>query len=194
MDFLIERTASEADDYPVYTLLDAQGASLLRAERGQGALPEERRQMRLTRPGGRLVATIDLSQVESPAMAEEKRTDYAIIHEFAVYAIVSVCRRPDADDNGASGVYFVLEVEGETWLALPHPEEAGCFALYDEVPAGLHTYDTLTELDLPASIGRICQQNEGSRLTIRLAPRRLKRTDMVLLALGYLIDQSATSP
>lgn len=191
MDFTVDRTASEADGTPVFLLRDSQGTSLLRAEQAQGPPPEQRRQIRLSRPSGRVVATIDLPHAEPPAIPAEKRTDYAIIHDFAVYAIISVCRRSDADEGGPTEDYYLLEVEGETWLALPEQQEVGCYMLYDEVPAGLHTYETLTELDLPDSIGRLCRRAEQpAGVSITLSPQRLKHIDLVLLALGLLIDRS----
>lgn len=194
MDFTVDRTASEADGTPIFVLRDSQGTSLLRAEQAQGPAPEYRRQIRLSRPSGRVVATIDLPKVEAPAIPAEKRTDYAIIHDFAVYAIISVCRRSDTDEGGPTGEYYLLEVEGETWLALPDQQEVGCYMLYDEVPAGLHTYETLTELDLPDSIGRLCRQAEQSEaVSISLSPQRLKHIDLVLLALGLLIDRSEST-
>lgn len=191
MDFTVDRTASEADGTSVFILRDSQGTALLRAEQAQGPPPEHRRQIRLSRPSGRVVATIDLPQLETATTPAEKRTDYAIIHDFAVYAIISVCRRSDADEGGPTEDYFLLEIEGETWLALPDQEGVGCYALYDEVPAGLHTYETLTELDLPDSIGRLCRQAEQpAAVNITLSPLRLKHIDLVLLALGLLIDRS----
>lgn len=188
MSFTVERTQETEDGSPVYSLLDAQGSTLLKAEQVPGLGPEDRQQIRLARPGGRLMATIDLPQVDVPGMEDDARTDYAVIHDFAVYAIVSACRRPDAEVG--SNAYYVLEVEGEAWTALPDAEDATCYALYDDVPAGLDTYDTLTELDLPPCIGRVCRADEGRSLAITLSPQHLKHTDLVLLALGLLIDRA----
>jgi hypothetical protein len=94
--------------------------------------PRQRRQVRLARPDGRLLATIELPLADSSAGT----TDYAIIHDYAVYAILSVHSR--ATEDGAPAVpYFTLEVEGERWMALPEAQLEGCYALYDEVPRGL---------------------------------------------------------
>lgn len=195
MNYGVERTVSEGGDRPLYTLVDPLGSALLVADYAQSTPPEERRQLQLTRPGGRLVATIDLPQVEIQGVTDQSQTDYAIIHDFAVYAIISVCRRSDSEGEGGGEVYYVLEAEGETWLALPHPDEPECYALYDEVPSGLQTYDALTEEDLPNSIGRVCQkQDEKTALAMTLAPQRLQHADLVLLTLGVLLDQAGAVP
>lgn len=189
MDFTVEQTARDVDQPATYTLQDAHGASLLIADQTSGPPPDARRQIRLARPSGRLVATIDIPQVVTPSVEEEQRSDYAIIHEYAVYAIISVRRRPLSDAQPEAALYFILEVEGETWLVLPHPDQADCYAFYDEVPAGLHTYDNLTEVDLPSSIGQICRSDEEHLLTISLEPVRLVHTDLVVLSLALLIAQ-----
>lgn len=187
MDFTVVCTVETEDGSPVYSLLDAQGSTLLKAEQVSGLTPEDRQQIRLARPGGRLIATIDLPQVDVPGTENDERTDYAVIHDFAVYAIVSACRRPDVE--AGPDAYYVLEVEGEAWAVLPDVEDATCFALFNEMPAGLDTYDTLTELDLPPCIGRLCRADD-ERLAITLSPQGLKHTDLVLLALGLLIDRA----
>lgn len=189
MDFSILRTMRESDEHPTYALHDAAGSSLLLADQTESPEPDSRRQIRLARPGGRLVATIDLPQ-PTTTPEENLRLDYAIIHEYAVYAIISVRRRPPSETEAHSAVYYTLEVEGETWLLLPHPEDEACYAFYDEVPAGLQTYDTLTELDLPPRIGKICRNGDEEVMNANLEPRRLVHTDLVVLALALLIDQS----
>ncbi len=193
MEYIVRRTMPETGKFPTYTLLDTNGATLLHSDQSQGPPPESRRQIRLMRPGGRLLATIDVPPASVDE--EEQQRDYAVIHEYAVYAIVSVHYRQNVEDNGGPERYFVLEVEGETWLLLPHPEQEACYALYDEAPAGLHTYDTLTELDLPQHIGRFCRGEEGGdqTMTVQLDTVRLTHTSLVVLALALLIDQSATA-
>lgn len=193
MEYIVRRTMPEAGEFPTYTLLDTNGATLLHADQSQGPPPESRRQIRLMRSGGRLLATIDVPPVTVDD--EEQQQDYAVIHEFAVYAIVSVHYRPNADGNGGPERYFLLEVEGETWLLLPHPEQEACYALYDEAPVGLDTYDTLTELDLPRHIGKFCRGEEGDdqALTVQLDTVRLVHTSLVVLALALLMDQTSTA-
>ena len=150
---------------------------------------DERRQVRLARPDGRLLATIDLPEAE-PGAESAIEADYAIIHDYAVYAILSVHRRQGKNDP-SNGIYLTLEVEGEKWLALPDPELDLCYALYDDIPAGLHTYDAISELDLPMCIGRICLVNSNQyAFTVDLAPYRLEETGLVVLALAVLIDRA----
>lgn len=192
MEYIVQRATSEAGESPAYSLLGTNGETLLLADQSQGPPPESRRQIRLMRPDGRLLATIDVPPATIDE--EEQKRDYAIIHEYAVYAIISVHQRQGAaNGNGGATQYLVMEVEGETWLLLPHPEQDACYALYDEAPASLHTYETLTELDLPRHIGRFCRDNENQPLSIQLETARLMHTNLVVLALAMLIDQTATS-
>ncbi len=193
MDYTIRQATSEADELPTFLLQDHEATTLLIADHAQGPPPDSRRQVRMVRPSGRLVATIDLPNLAATPGEQDRRVDYAIIHEYAVYAIISVRRRPAEEGDSGSQDYYLLEVEGETWLVLPHPERRECYAIYDEIPPGLHLYDALTRLDLPPAIGEACQHEEESSLHVALAPRRLAHTDLVVLALAYLIERSPFS-
>lgn len=194
MDYAVRRQMSGQSEASTYELLDADGNVLLVADQTQGALPDERRQLRLAGPGGRLLATIDLPQASAEGEGDVQEIDYALIHDFAVYAILSQRRRP-GDNHTPNGTYFILEVEGETWLVLPDPEADGCYALFDEVPAGLHTYDALSDLDLPSAIGHICHSDNGHEHDWRadIAPNRLQETGLLVLALAFLIDRTSRS-
>lgn len=155
---------------------------------------DERRQVRLARPDGRLVATIDLPEAAVGEAEAKVEADYAIIHDYAVYAILSLHRR-EVEGAPDDGIYLTLEVEGEKWLVLPDPELDLCYALYDDVPAGLHTYDAISELDLPLCIGRICLVNNSEyAFTVDLAPYRLEETGLVVLALAVLLDRALAEP
>lgn len=191
MHFAVKRLMAPAaaqDGTANYHLLDREGALLMVADQTVAPDLDERRQVRLARPDGRLLATIDLPEAETEAAGAEKKVDYAIIHEYAVYAIISVHRRLAEEADEA--FYFTLEVEGEKWLALPDPELDLCYALYDDIPTGVHTYDAIAELDLPLCIGRICLvNNEEYAFTVDLAPYRLEQTGLVVLALAVLIDR-----
>lgn len=203
MDYAVKRLDPGQEERPNYHLLDPHGTVLLVADQGAAPRPDDRRQVHLARPDGRLLATIDLP--EAGTLSAENEADYAIVHDYAVYAILSVHRRPAGEETGKEAVkgaaagtanatgenghYLTLEVEGEKWLVLHHPELAHCFAIYDEIPAGLHTYDTITELDLPPSIGRICHTEDEYAFTVNLDPYRLQQTGLVVLSLAYLLDR-----
>lgn len=190
MNYGVKRLKAESGEPPTYELVGSDGSSLLLADQTTSPKEDVQQQIRLARPDGRLAATIDLPKVASTSSGEEMKADYAIIYDFAVYAILGVRERPVPEAEGEEGTYFTLEVEGEKWLVLPHTDLPGCYAVYDEVPAGLHTYETLTELDLPPSIGQICHNGDGLAFHIYLSPKRLQHTGLIVLALAYLIDQS----
>ncbi len=194
MDYAVKRLSSGQGELPNYHLLDPHGTVLLVADQSVAPRPDDRRQLHLARPDGKLLATIDLP--ETGTLSADNEADYAIVHDYAVYAILSVHRRPAGDEAGKdgdkakeNGHYLTLEVEGEKWLVLHHPEQAHCFAIYDEIPAGLHTYETITELDLPPSIGRICHTEDDYAFTANLDPYRLQQTSLIVLSLAYLLDR-----
>jgi hypothetical protein len=189
MDFVVRRLSPGADSAPNYHLLDPEGNVLVVADQSAAADLDARRQVRLARPDGRLLATIELPQVESNGPVAGT-ADYAIIHEYAVYAILSVHRRMIAEDAALPATYFMLEVEGERWMVLPDPDMAHCFAIYDQVPRSLFGYETHADVDLPSSTGQLCAAEGEWAYTISLDPERLRETGLLVLALAYLVDST----
>ncbi len=189
MDFAVRRLTPSADSAPNYHLLDPDGNVLIVADQSVAADLDARHQVRLARPDGRLLATIELPLVENNGGAAET-ADYAIIHEYAVYAILTVHRRKVRNGGGPPGPTFTLEVEGERWMVLPEADRAGCYAIYDEVPKGLFGYETHAHVDLPPSIGRLCAEEEELAYTAALDPERLRETGLIVLALAYLVDSA----
>lgn len=190
MDYGVKRLDPDNGEMPRYHLFDERGRLLLEAEQERPQPADARRQVRLSRPGGKLLASIDL-----PAAAEEvaevgASTDYALVHDYAVYAIITQHHRPVTEEQEAARLYFTLEVEGEEWLALSRPEPDECYALYDAVPTGLNTYNVLTELDLPPVLGRIYLTDDEYDFGVKLDPQRLEQTALVVLALVLLIDRA----
>lgn len=189
MDFAVRRLTPGTDSVPNYHLLDPDGNVLIVADQSAAADLDERRQVRLARPDGRLLATIELPLIENSNGAEGA-ADYAIIHEYAVYAIFSVHRRPPAENGNQLATYFTLEVEGERWMVLPDPAMDHCYAIYDQVPKGLFGYETHGDLDLPPSIGHLCAVEDEWAYTVSLDPERLRETGLLVLALAYLVDST----
>jgi hypothetical protein len=143
--------------------------------------------VRITRPNGQLLATIKLP--EEPAGNGNRRDEYAVIQDYAVYAIISIRARPQSAQKEGPTHYVLVEVEGEKWLVLREADESGCFSIYEGVPAGLSTYNTLTELDLPPRVGHICPGDDQFAYIVDLEPYRLQRTPLTVLALTFVIDQ-----
>jgi hypothetical protein len=183
MDFAIKRITAGANSAPNYHLLDPHGNILLVADQSVAPSVDDRRQVRLARPDGRLLATIDLPL----AAGEGENRDYAVIHDYAVYAILSV-HPPEGEERKLAGPYYILEVEGERWTVLPDSGDDHCYALYDEVPRGLTPYGSLLDLDLPPAIGQICRHDTDVAYTATLALTRLQQPDLIVLALVYLLD------
>ena len=190
MDFAVRRLTPSADSAPNYHLLDRDGNVLIVADQSVAADLDARHQVRLARADGRLLATIELPLVENNGVTTDTAY-YSIIHEYAVYAILSVHHGKVADEGGQPRTYFTMEVEGERWMVLPDPELARCYAIYDEVPKGLFGYETHADVDLPPSIGRLCARDDEWTYGVSIDPERLRETGLIVLALAYLVDRSS---
>lgn len=183
MNYTIKRLTTDKAALASYHLFSESGNLLLVADavtRSDNQPP----QVRFARPDGTLLATMNL-----PARDAEDRPDYAIIQDFAVYAIITMRQRPGAAPDTAFHTFFTLEAEGGNWLVLPRQEPAGSFSIHGQMPEGLHTYKNLVESDLPEPIGHIYRAGEGARdFVIELTTRRWRQTSLVVLALVYLLD------
>lgn len=190
MDFVVRCITPQSARDPVYHLLDGEGSLLLVASVTAKKKPDDIQQLRLARPDGKIQATIELAPSATASNDERSGADYALVHDFAVYAILSEHHRAATGEASEVSIYFTVEVEGEHWLALAHPELPACFVIYDEIPAGLKTYNKLTELDLPPAIGRLCTRSDDTCFDVELEPRRLQQTGLLVLALSFLIDRA----
>ena len=93
MDYTVQRMTADVGGLSTYTLFDSNGLSLLEADQSHGPAPDARRQIRLARPDGRLVATIDVPQVAADSADNERRSDYAIIPKMR-HVMPSMTRFP----------------------------------------------------------------------------------------------------
>ncbi len=183
MNYTIKRLTTDKAAPASYHLFSESGNLLLVADavtRGDSQPP----QVRFARPDGTLLATMNL-----PARDAGSRPDYAIIQDFAVYAIITMEHRPGAAPGSVFHTYLTLEAEGGNWLVLPRQQPPGSFNVYGQMPDGLHTYKNLVESDLPEPIGHVYQAEEGDRdFLVELTTRRWRQTSLVVLALVYLLD------
>lgn len=186
MQYHVKKIMIEGDQQPTgYNLLSEQGNLLLAAGLGPIQEGEERlRQLRFTRPDGTLLATMQIPAGEETAVKGSAGTDFAVVQDYAVYAIFTPRRQED------DGRILTLEAEGGNWLVLPRPDPAGSFALFGQLPEGYHTFTRTVEAELPPQVGRVLPvgEEEEHHFKIELAARRWRQTSLVVLALVFLVD------
>lgn len=192
MDFRISRLHADQDSAR-YHLFNEQNRLILVADHGSPWLPPDLRgNVRFARPNGELVAKLHLSQTAVKRNRRRPYTDYAIILNHAVYAIIQEYHSPISTNEHLSFPYFILNVEGLKWLALK-PDADSFFALYDRVPFWLGRATRAGQPDLPRPVGHIAQTAVGYDFTITFSTARLNHSPLISLALIFLIDYNRLS-
>ncbi len=185
MHYRVKKLMIDADQQTTgYNLLSEQGNLLLAGDLGLATEAKEGlREMRFTRPDGTLLATMKFPAGEDPSAAEWVGTDFAVIQDYAVYAIFTPRQQED------NTPILTLEAEGGNWLVLPRAEPPNSFALFGQLPDGYHTFDRTVEAELPPQVGRVVPaEEEVYHFNIELTARRWRQTSLVVLALVFLLD------
>jgi len=192
MRYCVKRLLSEDDTLVGYQLFSDSAKLLLVADVARYPEDASRRRVRFVRPDGTLLATMELPP-EGEDTQVELNPDYAIIQDYAVYAIVSR-RRFTADDEADAAkvgraAFYTLETEGDSWLVLPATEAGNEFFLYGRFMDSVRAYDDLLENNLPPQIGHIYPvEGEEHYLEVELTTRRWRQTTLVVLALTFLLE------
>lgn len=193
----VRRLADEVEeDRHRYQLFNRSGQLLLTAGRIKTRPPaSELLQVRFSRFDGVYVATMDLPR--TPDRRPDKRQNYALIYEHAVYALITAL-----DLSSGTGVLFqrhgtpnkfdrlIIEAEGNRWLAL-RPADGGktyLLQLYDAEPDDLPAAVDAESADLPDPIGFVDAGTEGYDFDLSFPAGRLAQESLVGLALVYLLD------
>ena len=182
-----------------YHLFDRADQLLLVADQGSAWLPPDQPPgVRFARADGERVASMDLPRPTD--RRPERQHNYAIIHEHAVYALITTPVRPPSGATGpltsSSGIVWpfmrlMLEVEGHRWLGLRWREEAGpLLVLYDAVAAGLSLTVERDSSDLPEPLGLLEVGAGDYDFDLTLPAGRLEQGALVGLALAFLVDNS----
>lgn len=138
--------------------------------------------VRLARPDGRLVATLDMTEARPSARRKQHGRSYAIIHDYAVYGILNDLRL-----NGARRPAYSIEVEGTRWLAFAPDEDRLVYNLYDRVPGQLGKDVPPDPERLPHPVG-LLEGAAGSVYALTLPAGFLRQRELVGLSLVFLID------
>jgi hypothetical protein len=195
VSYRVRRLPVDDDHARRYHLFDRADQLLLVADGGSAWLPPgDPPQVRFARPDGERVASMDLPRPSPPS---DKKQNYAVIFEHAVYALITAMDLSSITGALAPAVprYFdrlVIEVEGNRWLALRWTglEEGPLLILYDAAASGLSHQLDPESADLPEPIGLIEIGAGDYDFDLTLPSGRLVQGPLLGLALVYLLDSS----
>jgi hypothetical protein len=194
VSYRIRRLAVEGETARRYHLFDRNDQLLLVADQGSAWLPSgDPPQVRFARPDGERVASMDLPRL---GPHPDKKTNYAVIYEHAVYALLTAVEEKRTGDTGPlppPGVrpfnQLIIEVEGNKWLGLRWSGDEGpLMILYDAGAAGLSTNIDPDSADLPEPIGLLEVGAGDYDFDLTLPGGRLAQAPLLGLALVYLVD------
>jgi hypothetical protein len=187
VDFGIRRLAP-FENASRYHLYNDEGQLVLVADHRSPWLPEHAsRQVRFANPDGSPLASLDLPQILPNNGRVSSEINYAIIFDYAVYAIISEIN-PSAGITATGHPYYTLELEGKNWLALPVGKDGSVYALYDNLPTGFNHHVQLDVDDLPEPTGFIRRDTEGFDFVATIPLSKLRQRELVSMAMVFLID------
>ncbi len=184
MNFGVVRLHSMQESARRYHLFDDKDKLALVADYASPWLPaDEPRRIWFAGADGAVMATLDLPEGEGRARNGRIHTSYALILDHAVYAIFN---KYETEHDDSAAPYFIIEVEGVTWLAWNYPEDGDLFTLYDQ---GRTSVSIPPEPDERTPIGIIQRAHHQHDFSISLSVEQLRFAPLLLLALIFLIDQ-----
>ncbi len=161
------------------------------ADFGTPWLANEPGKVRIGRPSGEVIASLEFPGLESISKGGKPRISYALIYDHAVYAIITKYPWPEPKEPGALP-YFVLEAEEQKWLALgelqngrtPHVR----FVLCDDMSDNLQIYARPFDECAADPGGQIDQaEDDKTEFKVTLPDGRFRQSQIILLALVFLI-------
>ena len=183
-DYGIQRLPPVAGDRR-YHLFDNQGELELVADFGSPWLPNEPgKQVRFARSDGRLVATLDFPDDVFRRKGKEVDKSYAIIFDYAVYAIINELLLESAEQLAAS---FSVEAGGNQWLLVPAGGQTNEFGLH-RLPRGYGHYLQPASAELPEPASVIRREAANFDYTATVEHDALAQPGLVILALVFLLD------
>lgn len=190
--FHIQRMPPVASDRR-YQLFNDQGELTLIADYGSPWLPRAvPNQVRFALCDGRAVATLDLPQDFDERESSAAPASYAVIFDYAVHAIINEVT-PSSTRSLARGPFFTLEASGKVWFVLPRDGQQVGYMLYRS-PGG---YSRNLDPDLAGisnPIGSIDPSAGRYDFLAQLPLGELEQSEIVVLALVFLIDEVAPGP
>ncbi|MBK8988997.1 MAG: hypothetical protein IPM39_23485 [Chloroflexi bacterium] len=162
---------------------------------GSPWLKDEPGKIRLARPSGEAIASLEFPGLKTVSKGGNPRISYALIYDHAVYAIITKYPWPNPDKpEGAP--YFEIETEGQRWLAFNRVVDGRSpttsYVLCDNAPAHFQPYTQPLDDCLKDPVGQIDRQSDGSEFVIMLPDGRFRQPQIILLSLVFLIRQLPT--
>jgi hypothetical protein len=152
---------------------------------------DARKQVRFAQPDGRQITSLDLSlERKKDTKKDALHAAYPLVLEHAVYAILNEYLPSPAEGKQVELPYYILEVEGDLWLARGQRDAEPYYHLYDQIPATMTTFLSLASTDLPEPFGAIHRVDLSDYdYIVDLDPSRLQHAGLIALALVFLVDR-----
>jgi hypothetical protein len=189
--YAVRRTSNEEDGPTLYHLFDESADLLFVAQPGQ---PDPRdaaptyRHIYFRAPDGRIAASLDLPWTD-PTRREDS-PQYALIHDDAVYALLTGAGPFDEDEPFQ---LCSVEVEGKRWLGLrPTGDNGPLLSLYEDVASDLSIYGDLEGADLPDPVAVVEAGPENGAFSVKVEKGKLIQPGLLALALVLLVDMQRT--
>jgi hypothetical protein len=183
-DFGIQRLLPTVDGRR-YHLFNDQNELVLIADFGSPWLASEpRKQVRFAHSDGRLVATLEFP--DDAFRRNEAARSYAIIFDYAVYALINEIR-PSPGASGAADLSYTIEAGGNRWLLLPHGEQALAYALH-RLPRSFGRNLQPNADELPEPVGSIRRAEGGFDYVASIPDEVIAQSALITLALIFLLD------
>jgi hypothetical protein len=195
VSYRVRRLPLEDETARRYHLYDRADQLLLVADHASPWLPAaDAPQVRFARPDGERVASMDLPRPDD--RRADKKQNYAIIYEHAVYALLTAMDLSSGTGSLAQAAAptkfdrLVIEVEGHKWLGLcwTGGEDGPLLILYDAGATGLSSSVDPESADLPEPIGLLEVGTGEYDFDLTLPAGRLAQGPLLGLALVYLVD------
>lgn len=168
-----------------YHLFNDQNELALIADFGSPWLASEpRKQVRFAHSDGRPVATLEFP--DDAFRRKETTRSYAIIFDYAVYALINEIV-PSPGTSRTLHPHYTIEVGGNRWLLLPHGEQASAYELYP-LPRSFGRNLQPDADALPEPVGSIRRDEAGFDYVTSLPVEVIAQRALITLALIFLLD------
>mgnify|MGYP001335335143 CR=1 FL=1 len=192
MDYSVRFLQLDSNGKHCGHLYVGQNRLSLVADYGSPWLKDEPGKVRLARPSGEFIASLEFPGLKTTSKGGNPRTNYALVYDHAVYAIITEYPWPQPNEPDAAP-YFEIETEGQRWVALNRPADGrsptACYVLCADAPANFQPYTQPLDNCLSDPVGQIDRQEAASEFVVMLPDGRFRQAQLILLSLVFLIHQ-----
>ncbi len=189
MEFNVKQLFSQGAHAGIYHLFQRDALTMVAEFGSPWSSDEGTDEIRFSRPSGDQLAILTLSSDEPQHRNGRIHTDYALILDFAVYAIFNEYRATSDETL----LYFTLEADGLEWMMLKN-DDGDAFLIYDQIPPDL-TMEATVEMKLSEPVGSVNHLSVAHYdYAVDLPAGRLNHLSLVALTLAVLIDRVENVP